>query len=301
MLTRRAFAQAAVGACVSGVLRADAPAALETRPIPATGERLPVIGLGTYIGFDLTADDPRWGEARRVLGTLVARGGRVVDTSPDYGAAEAATGRLARELGIVEQLFVASKIAAIGREAGIAQLERMRREFGVDRLDLMQVHNLVDVETHLATLAEWKAEGRLRYVGVTHYLESAYGDLARTIERHRIDFVQVNYSVAERAAAARILPLARERGMGVIVNRPFAAGELFAKLRSRALPAWAADIGCTSWAQVLLKYVLANPAVTCAIPGTRDVGHLIDDLGAGTGALPDAPLCRRIEAEIAAV
>jgi len=181
-----------------------------------------------------------------------------------------------------------------GRAAGIAQMERSLRLLRARRLDLMQIHNLLDWRTHLATLRDWKAAGRIRYLGVTHYTESAYPALEAAMRRHPFDLIQINASVAERGAEARILPLAQELGMGVIVNRPFAGGDLFARVRRLPLPAWAGEIGCTSWAQILLKYVLAHPAVTCAIPGTRNPRHIADNLGAATGPLPDAAQRARI-------
>ncbi|MDD3837391.1 MAG: aldo/keto reductase [Phenylobacterium sp.] len=267
---------------------------LLTRAISSTGEQIPVIGLGTWQAFDIAPSDPTWVEARAALKTFFDGGGRVVDSSPMYGRAEAAIGALAAELDIAEPLFLATKVWTPGREQGLAQMEQSFERLQVETLDLMQVHNLLDLETHLATLAEWKAAGRVRLIGVTHYNEGAYEALEAAMRRHPLDFVQINYSVAETASERRILPLAQERGMAVLVNRPFAGGDVFARVRRLPLPDWAAEIRAASWAQLLLKFVLAHPAVTCAIPGTRNPRHVADNLGAGAGSLPDAALRRRI-------
>ena len=221
-------------------------------------------------------------------------GGRLVDSSPMYGRAEAAIGAIATEHHLRPKLFLATKVWTRGREAGVRQMQDSLRLLHAPMVDLMQVHNLVDLETHLPTLETWKADGWVRYVGITHYTESGYAALEAAMQRPGIDFIQINASAAERESERRILPLARERGMAVLINRPFAGGDLFARLRKLPLPGWAAVIGAESWAQVLLKYVLADPAVTCAIPGTRNPRHVADNLGAGSGPLPDAAMRRRI-------
>jgi diketogulonate reductase-like aldo/keto reductase len=269
------------------------------RVIPSSGEEVPIVGLGTYQAFDVAPGSEDWAQAREGLSAFAAHGGRLVDSSPMYGQAEAAIGALSDELGIKDKLFVATKVWTSGRDAGIAQMRASMAKLRRDRIDLMQVHNLIDVETHLATLADWKAQGTVRLVGVTHYDRSAYGALERVMNAHRLDAVQINYSAAETDAERRILPLARERGMAVIVNRPFAGGELFRRLRAKPLPAWAAEIDCASWGQVMLKYVLSHLAVTCAIPGTRNPRHVLDNLGAGSGPMPDETIRARIAAEVA--
>lgn len=269
---------------------------MQTRPIPSSGEPLPVIGLGTWQTFDVGATAAERGPLQEVLTAFVELGGRLIDSSPMYRRAEQVVGDLAAELDLRDRLFVATKVWTSGREAGIRQMEESLRKLRGERLDLMQVHNLLDVDTHLKTLAAWKREGRVRYVGVTHYTASAHGEVARVIERHPVDFVQINYSVAEPEAEQRLLPLARERGVAVIVNRPFASGSLLRRLRDRPLPAWAADIDCSSWAQLLLKFVISHPAVTCTIPATSKVRHLRDNMQAGHGRLPDEELRRRIAA-----
>lgn len=264
------------------------------RPIPRTGEILPAVGLGTWQVFDVAGDPTELARARATLETFAARGGRVVDSSPMYGSSEAVTGRLAAELGLEGRLFVATKVWTSGRQAGIRQMEDSMRKLRVERLDLMQVHNLVDVQTHLATLREWKTAGRIRYLGVTHYHAGAHDDLERLIEDGGIDFVQVNYSLAEPEADRRLLGAAAGAGTAVIVNRPFAEGAMFGRVRGKPLPEWAREAGCASWAQYFLKWILGHPAVTCVIPATRDPRHVADNLGALAGPPPDAPLRRRM-------
>jgi diketogulonate reductase-like aldo/keto reductase len=264
-----------------------------TRPIPRSGEPLPVVGLGTWQTFDAASDAAR-GPLREVLSDFVRLGGRVVDSSPMYGRSESVVGDLAADLAIQKDLFVATKVWTTGRDAGVRQMEESFRRLRASRIDLMQVHNLVDWQTQLRTLRAWKAEGKLRYIGVTHYTESAYGELERVIKSEDLDFVQLNYSVAERAAARRMLPLAAERRIAVLVNRPLAEGGLFRKTRGKPLPEWAADIGAASWAQFFLKFVLGHPAVTCAIPATSRVDHLRDNMSAGRGPLPDEAMRKRM-------
>jgi diketogulonate reductase-like aldo/keto reductase len=213
-----------------------------------------------------------------------------------YGAAESVVGDLAADLGVTGAFFLATKVWTSGRDAGIAQMEESLRRLRVRRLDLMQVHNLLDWRTHLRTLREWKDAGRVRYLGVTHYTSSAYDELERVLRAEPVDFVQVNYSLGERQAERRLLPLARDRGVAVIVNRPFSEGGLFRRVRGQPLPAWAAGFDCGSWAQFFLKWILAHPAVTCVIPGTSRPEHLVDNLGAGTGRLPEAATRDRMAA-----
>jgi len=221
----------------------------------------------------------------------------VVDSSPMYGRSEEVVGDLAAKLGVQSTLFLATKVWTSGQTAGIRQMEDSMRKLRATRIDLMQVHNLVDVDAHLDTLAQWKREGRVRYVGVTHYTAGHHDAVARIIAARPVDFVQINYSVGEREAESRLLPMARERGVAVLANRPFAGGDLFRRLRSRPLPAWADEIDCTSWAQVLLKFVISHTAITCAIPATSQVTHLRDNMQAAHGRLPDAALRARIAAE----
>jgi len=269
-------------------------AAITQRPIPSSREPLPVVGLGTWRVFDVGAGPAERAPLREVLQRFVALGGRVVDSSPMYGAAESVVGDLGADLGITERLFLATKVWTSGRAAGVAQMEQSRVRLRTRRVDLMQIHNLLDWRVQLRTLREEKAADRIRYVGVTHYTVSAYDELERVLRSEPLDVVQVNYSLGERDAARRILPLARDRGVAVLINRPFSEGGLFRSVRDRPLPAWAAEIDCTSWAQVFLKWILADPAVTCVIPGTSRPEHLVDNMGAGRGPLPDTALRARI-------
>ena len=259
---------------------------MNTRPIPATGEPLPVIGCGTYLGFDRAPGSPDFEELPGVVAALLDAGGRVLDSSPMYGRAEATTGELLDASGRRAEVFLATKVWTRGRAAGERQMETSLRLLRTDRIDLMQIHNLVDWRTHLATLRRWKEEGRIRYLGITHYTSSAYPEVEAVLRAERLDFLQINYALDDRDAERRILPLAAERGVAVLVNMPFGGGGLLRGLAAKRLPAWAAEIGCTSWAQVLLKFVLSPPAVTCTIPGTRRREHMEDNVRAGFGSVP---------------
>lgn len=258
-----------------------------TRPIPSSGEALPVIGLGTWQTFDVDKSEGQRTPLREVLREFVTAGGKVVDSSPMYGRSETVLGDLSQQLRVGKQLFVATKVWTNGRDAGIRQMEESLKRLRLERLDLMQIHNLVDWHTHLGILREWREQGRVRYIGVTHYTASAYDQLTRVLENERVDFAQFNYSIVERDAERRLLPLAADRRVAVLINRPFAAGAVFAKLRSKPLPPWSKEIGCATWAQFLLKFVISHPAVTCAIPATSKLEHLIDNMQAGIGGLPD--------------
>ena len=265
---------------------------MNTRPIPATGEPLPVIGCGTYLGFDRAPGSADFEELPGVVAALLDAGGRVLDSSPMYGRAEATTGELLAASGRRDEVFLATKVWTRGRAAGERQMETSLRLLHTDRIDLMQIHNLVDWRTHLATLRRWKEQGRIRHLGITHYTASAYPEVESVLRSERIDFLQINYSAEEREAGRRLLPLAAERGVAVLVNRPFGGGGLLRRLLAKPLPGWAAEIGCTSWPQVLLKFVLSQPAVTCAIPGTGRRAHLEDDLAAGRGGIPEPAFWR---------
>ena len=281
--------------------RAGAAPQMLSRPIPASGETIPVVGLGTWRVFDVGGAQAERAPLRDVLKSLVELGGRVVDSSPMYGAAESVVGDLAGELAITDKLFLATKVWTSGRDAGVAQIEQSIKRLRARQLDLIQIHNLLDWRTHLKTLREWKAAGRIRYLGVTHYTSSAYDELERVLRAETLDFVQVNYSLGEREAERRILPLARDRGVAVLANRPFAEGGLFQRVRAQAVPPWAAEFDCESWAQFFLKWILAEPAVTCVIPGTSRPQHLVDNLKAAVGRLPDAAMRDRMAAHIGAV
>ncbi len=248
---------------------------------------LPVIGLGTWQSFDVGADDAARKPLREVLQAFAQAGGRVVDSSPMYGAAESVVGDLVAGLGLRERLFLATKVWTSGRTEGLRQMESSFKRLRVARMDLMQVHNLLDVETHTRTLREMKQQQTLRYIGITHYSASAHAEVERWLKTGQYDFLQINYSLGEPQAERRLLPLALEKKVAVIANRPFAEGALFRRVKGKALPAWAAELGIQSWAQYFLKWIVSHPAVTCAIPGTGNPKHMADNLAAGTGALPD--------------
>ena len=264
------------------------------KPIPKTGEFLPVIGLGTWQTFDVGAAQSARDPLKEVLREFVRLGGSVIDSSPMYGKSESVTGDLAAELGLQKQLFLATKVWTSGRDAGIRQMDESFRRLRTQRIDLMQVHNLVDYRTHLSTLRRWKEQGKVRYIGVTHYTASAYDELARLLAAEDLDFVQLNYSITEREAERRLLSLAAEKRLAVLANRPLAAGELFRRVRGKSLPAWSKEIGCASWAQFFLKFAVSHPAVTCAIPATGKVEHLVDNMQATLEPLPDAKARERM-------
>lgn len=266
---------------------AAAEAALIRRKIPSSGEELPIIGLGTSGPFEISDTPAARAPLAQVLTAFFAGGGCVIDTSPMYSTAEQVLGELLTPQ-MHQEVFLATKVWTRGRAAGIEQMTRSAELMKVKRLDLIQVHNLLDLDTQLATLREWKAAGRVRYLGVTHYTVSSYPELARVIERERLDFVQFNYSPVTREAEQRLLPLCAERGVAVLVNRPFEDGALFQQVRGRALPPWAAQLDAVSWGQLALKFIASNPAVTCIIPATGNVEHLKDNLAGGRGRLPDA-------------
>ncbi|HEY7165273.1 MAG TPA: aldo/keto reductase [Candidatus Binatia bacterium] len=295
-MTRRRLLQIAMAAAGLALTKELMPASpLLTRPIPKSGEMLPVIGLGTWQTFDVGRSESDRAPLREVLGELVKHGARgVVDSSPMYGQSESVVGDLVTELNLRPRLFLATKVWTRGREAGIRQMEQSFSRLRTDRMDLLQVHNLVDWRTQLRTLREWKEQDKIRYIGVTHYTESAYDDLERVLSAEDLDFVQINYSLAERQAEERILPLAQQQRIAVLTNRPFAQAGLFSKTRGKALPPFAKEIGCSSWAQFFLKFVLSHPAVTCAIPGTSKANHLLDNLRGGEAPLPDDAIRQRM-------
>ena len=261
-----------------------------TRPIPSTGEAMPVIGLGTWRAFDVGVDAAARRPLGEVLRLLLDSGGRIIDSSPMYGRAEAVTGDLLAETGARARAFLATKVWTAGRESGISQMQRSAELLQTEVIDLIQIHNLVDWRTHLATLRRMKEEGRggYGYIGITHYTTGALPELARILNSEPgIDFVQLGYSLATRSAERELLPTASARGVAVIVNQPLERGTLFRHFRGCALPDWATECDCLSWAQLFLKYILAEPAVTCVIPATGNPDHMNDDLGAGFGRLPD--------------
>lgn len=254
---------------------------MDTRAIPRTGEALPVIGVGTWRSFDVGRGEKARAPLGNVLRAMIRGGGTIVDSSPMYGRAEGVAGDLIEESGVRDNLFIATKVWTDGRESGIAQMRESMRFLRTDRIDLMQIHNLVDWRTHLKTLREWKESGKIRYLGITHYTPSAFSQLAEIIAAEEIDFIQLPYSIAVRDAEARLLPLAAERGVAVMVNRPFEGGRLFSHVRGVALPSWAEDAGITSWAGFFLRFILSHPAVTCVIPATSVPERMTEFLEAG--------------------
>ncbi|MBA1228418.1 aldo/keto reductase [Pseudomonas viridiflava] len=262
---------------------------MQTRVIPSSNEPLPVVGLGTYRGFDVATASPAYKQLRPVLDALFAAGGSVVDSSPMYGRAEQTTGELLSIHEPRSPAFLATKVWTRGRKEGIEQMEASFRLLQTDRIDLMQIHNLLDWKTHLPTLREWKEQGRIRYIGISHYTASAYADVEAVLKSEPLDFLQINYALDEREAEKRLLPLCRERGVAVICNRPFGGGGLLSRLKNKPLPGWAAQVEVSNWPQLALKFLLANPAVTCVIPGTGNPRYMAENVGAGFGpTLTDA-------------
>lgn len=266
-----------------------------TRGIPASGEKLPIIGMGTWQTFDA---DLALGEKRtaldQVLRSFLKMGGKIIDSSPMYGRSEQVVGELLTAMGTHSPVFLATKVWTRGKQAGIESMERSMRRLQTKRIDLMQVHNLVDVETQLATMRDWKAQCRVRYIGITHYETGGYPAVEKILQSEKLDFLQINYSIAEREAEQRILPLAQDRQVAAIINRPFGGGDLFSRVRAKPLPDWAAEFDCRSWAQFFLKWIVAHPAVTCAIPATNNPRHLEDNMRAGAGRLPDQKTRQRM-------
>ncbi len=302
-LTRRALlAQAALALASAAGAGPQPPSGgrrMTTRSIPSSGEALPVIGLGTYRGFDVAPGSADYQALPGVIDALVAGGGTVIDSSPMYGRAEATTGELLAARTPRPVVFLATKVWTTGREAGIAQMETSFRLLRTRTIDLMQIHNLVDWRTHLPTLRRWKDEGRIRYVGITHYTPSAYRDVEAVLRAEPVDVLQINYALDDRAAESRLLPLAREKGVAVLVNMPFGGGGLLRRLRDRPLPDWAAEAGATSWAQLALRFVLAHPAVTCTIPGTGTPRNMAENAAVGAARPLTAAECRALVAAIA--
>ena len=301
-----------IGAGAGAALVLDPAAVLAGRqetairkPIPSSGEQVPVIGLGSSQTFNLTPGHPEWEPAREVLRLFHRLGGKVIDTSPTYGRSEVFLGDAVKEFGIGEDLFIATKVnvVAAGKDAALRQMEKSLEVFGRSTLDLIQVWNLggtirqlsdATLGEHMEALQEFKAAGRVHYIGITTSRDPQYEDTEQAMQRYTLDFVQLDYSIGDRVPEQRLLPLARERGIAVLVNRPFTTGNLFGRVAGKPLPDWAAEFDCRSWAQYFLKFVVSHPAVTCAIPATNDPGHLRDNMGAGVGRLPDESMRRRM-------
>lgn len=256
-----------------------------TRAIPSSSEPLPIVGLGTYRGFDAAPGTVHYQQLPAVLSALFAKGGTLLDSSPMYGRAEQTSGELLSIHEPRSPAFLATKVWTRGRKEGIRQMEQSLRLLQTDRIDLMQIHNLLDWQSHLPTLREWKAAGRIRYIGVSHCTASAYDEVEALLKAEPLDFLQINYALDDRAAEKRLLPLCRERGVAVICNRPFGGGDLLARLKGKPLPGWAAQVQVSSWAQLALKFVLSHNAVTCVIPGTRHPRFMAENAGAGVGSM----------------
>ncbi len=267
---------------------------MHTRKVPSTGEAMPVIGLGTWQTFDVGNDRTELDQRRDVLEVLFAAGGRMIDSSPMYGRAEATVGTLLAEMGARDKAYLATKVWTSGEAAGLAQMAQSAQRLQSPTIDLMQIHNLVDWRTHLKSLREGQAKGRFRHIGITHYTTSAFDELMTVMRSERIDFVQLPYSLAVREAEARLLPLAIERGVAVIPNRPFDGANMFTRVKGKPLPDFASEIDATSFGQIFLKYLLGHTAITCVIPGTSRAQNMRDNVAAGLGRLPDEDMRRRI-------
>jgi len=268
-------------------IKAQNKQAMLTRLIPSTGEKLPVIGLGSWQQFDVGSSSDERNPLKEVLKSMHEAGGKVIDASPMYGRSEQVIGDLTEEIKLNDQFFFATKVWTTGKQSGIDQMNDSFRKMKRKTMDLMQVHNLQDWQTHLKTLKDWKSEGKVRYIGVTHYTDSAHAHLEQIVKSKAVDFVQFNYSIRSRNAEKSLLNAAKDNGVAVIINEPFDQGALFRSVKGKELPDWATDYEINSWAQYFLKYILSNTAVTCVIPGTSDVKHLVDNMGAGLGKLPD--------------
>jgi diketogulonate reductase-like aldo/keto reductase len=296
---RRRLLQA-LGAAFAGTalpLHAQAGTA-RLRSIPASGERLPVIGVGSWITFNVSPESGEEAPLVPVMRNFLAAGGGMIDSSPMYGYSEAVIGDLLRELGAKSGFFSATKIWTPSVAMGRWQLEQSRKLWGVPRFDVVHVHNMVNWRGHLATLEAAKADGRVRYIGITTSHGALHDEMARALSSERFDFVQFTYNFADRSVERKLLPLAADRGTAVVINRPFDGGHLFASVRGRALPDWAREIDCANWAQFFLKFVVSHPAVSCAIPATSNPGHMKENMGAGTGRMPDAAMRERMVAHM---
>src|SRR5262249_27890123 len=279
-------AASGIGVCAPGLLAAPTRSTMNTRLIPRTKEAIPTVGLGTWQAFDV--DPAGRGPLVEVVKQFLAAGGRVIDSSPMYGRAESVVGDVLADLGAIGTPFLATKVWTRGQRGGISEMERSRKRMRAERIDLMQIHNLLDWQTHLPVLRERKQAGTIRYLGVTHYAHGELPQIEKLMRSEALDFVQVPYNLADRAVEARVLPAAADTGTAVLVMRPFEEGALFRQGKGKPLPGWAAAIDCTSWAHIFLKFIIGHPAVPCPIPATADRKHLADNIQAGFGRLPDA-------------
>ena len=264
------------------------------RIIPSTGELLPVIGLGTSRVFDTNLSEKSLTPRREIVKALLDHGGSLIDTSPMYGKAEEVTGKIAQDLKVNDRLFLATKVWIEGRVAGVIQMNASSMKLNKAVIDLMQIHNLLDWKTHIKTLYEWKEQGKINYIGISHFRSNAFSQIEKIITKERIDFAQFNYSLQEREAEKRLLPLCKEKGVATLINRPFMRGKLFKAAARKKLPSWAHEYNMNTWSQFFLKFILANPAVTAIIPATSDPDHMVDNLIGGIGPIPDVGLQKKM-------
>ncbi len=267
------------------------------KKIPSSGESIPIVGIGTARRYEEVKSETEKAPLRDTIRQFQALGGKVIDSSPSYGTAEVVVGELVEGLNIRDSLFLATKVSLrnVGREEGIKQIEESFKKYRTNKLDLIAVHNLRDTETQLRTLREMKQAGRIRYVGITTSFDNQYGEFEQTMKKENLDFIQVDYALDNRDAGERIIPLAGDRGMAVMINLPFGRGRLFNAVQGKKLPEWAGEFDCQSWAQFFLKYIVSHPAITCAVPGMAQAKYVVDNLGAARGRLPDAAMRRRME------
>ena len=267
------------------------------KKIPSSGESIPIIGIGTARRYEEIKTETEKAPLRETIRQFQSLGGRVIDSSPSYGTAEAVVGELVESLKVRDSLFLATKVSLrnIGRQEGITQIEQSFKKFRTNKIDLIAVHNLRDTDTQLGTLREMKQAGRIRYVGITTSFDNQYAEFEQVMKKESLDFIQVDYALDNRDAGERIIPLAADRGMAVMINLPFGRGRLFNAVQGKKLPEWANEIDCQSWAQFFLKYIVSHPAITCAVPGMARPEYVVDNLGAARGRLPDAAMRRRME------
>lgn len=298
---RRAVIKAGIGLSAALLLPAKRllaqPAALLRKKIPSSGESIPIIGIGTARRYEEIKSEAEKAPLRETIRQFHALGGTVIDSSPSYGTAEAVVGELVEGLNIRDSLFLATKVSLrnVGRDEGIKQIEASFKKYRTNKLDLIAVHNLRDTDTQLKTIRELKAAGRVRYVGITTSFDNQYGDFEQVMKKETLDFIQVDYALDNRDAGDRIIPLAPDRGMAVMINLPFGRGRLFNAVQGKKLPEWASEFDCASWAQFFLKYIVSHPAITCAVPGMARPEYVVDNLGAARGRLPDAAMRKRME------
>ena len=293
--TRRELGQIAAALSITPGIALTENEKMLTRPVPASGEAIPIIGLGTYDVFDIRGSQGELATRTEIVSLLAEKGGSLIDSSPMYNRSEQVVGDIIRTTGMRDELFIATKVWTDGKSSGAAQMQRSAEHMQAGVIDLMQVHNLRDLDIHMGTIREWQQDGRIRYNGITHYTAGAHRRLAEAMQRYKPEFIQINYSLGEREAEEHLLPLAQDLGIAGLINRPYMAGGLFHKVRGQELPQWAREIA-ESWGQLFLKFIITHPAVTCAIPATSKPHHMLDNLGAGFGAMPDADMRQKIAA-----